>query len=39
MEDIRVSGSEESLDFDGMAQSSIGITVMFVMFTVILGVG
>lgn len=39
VEDIRVSGSEESLDFDGMAQSSIGITVMFVMFTVILGVG
>ncbi|HOQ36394.1 MAG TPA: ABC transporter permease [Acetivibrio sp.] len=39
VEDIRVSGGEESLDFDGMAQSSIGIAVMFVMFSVMIGVG
>ncbi|MFZ5986299.1 MAG: ABC transporter permease [Bacillota bacterium] len=37
--DIRVSGDEESTDFNGKAHSSIGVAVMFVMFAVILGAG
>lgn len=37
--DVRVSGEEESSNFNGKAHSSIGISVMFVMFAVILGAG
>jgi|GEM_PF-217112 len=39
VKEIRVSGNSESTEYNGINNSVIGITVMFVMFSVILGLG
>lgn len=39
VEDIKVSGDYESTEYNGINNSLIGIAVMFVMFSVILGLG
>ena len=39
VKEIRVSGDSESTDYNGMNRSIIGIVVMFVMFSVVFGMG
>lgn len=39
VKEIKVSGDSESNDYNGMNSSVIGIAVMFVMFSVVLGMG
>lgn len=39
VKEIRVSGDSESTEYNGMNRSIIGIVVMFVMFSVVLGMG
>lgn len=39
VKEIRVSGNSESIEYSGINSSLIGIVVMFVMFSVILGLG